>query len=69
MHETISNMLIRAKFNIVYQHIDIFYYEKDVFTEGGYFIYKNEYFQNFKLIVSKLESLEQNKYFEIDMIV
>lgn len=64
MHETISNMLICAKFNIVYQHIDIFYNEKDV-SSGGYFIYKNEYFQNFKLIVSKLESLEQNKYFEI----
>lgn len=69
MHETISNMLICAKFNIIYQRIDIFCNENYVLSEGGYFIYKFEYFQNFKLIVSKLENLEENKYFDIDMIV
>lgn len=62
-------MLICAKFNIIYQHIDVFFNENDVLTEGGYFIYKTEYFQNFKLIVHKLEKLENNKYFDIEMIV
>jgi len=69
MHETISSMLICAKFNIIYQHIDIFYNKNDVLSEDGFFIYKYEYFESFKSIVAKLERLEQNKCFDIDTIV
>jgi hypothetical protein len=68
MHDTISDMMLCAQFNIVNQHIDKFYDLNDALTEGGYSIYRNEYFYNFRHIVSKLEDLEKNKYFNIDMI-
>jgi len=69
MHDAISNMLLCIQFNIVYQYIGPFYEIYDALTENGYTIYHNEFFHNFRMMVSKLEHLEKNKYFEIDMIV
>lgn len=69
MHDAISNMVICIQFNIVYQHIGPFYEVNDALTEDGYSVYRKELFHNFRMMVSKLEDLEKNKYFDIDMIV
>lgn len=62
-------MIICAKFNIIYSHIDKFYDINDTFTEFGYLIYKYELFNDFRNIISKLENTDKHFNFDLNMIV
>lgn len=58
-----------SKFNIIYDYIDKYQDIQNTFTDYGYNIYKYEYYNNCINIVSKLEHLDENLYFDFNMIV
>lgn len=69
IHETFDQLILCAKFNIIYNNIDKYHDIQSTLTEYGYNIYKYEYYYSFINIVSKLEHPDKNLDFDFNMIV
>lgn len=69
IHVAYENMIICAKFNILYTYMEQFYDIYNTYTENGYHIFKYDYYYNFINIVDKLEKIDRHLYFDFNKIV